>query len=135
MLNLQAPAPGAFCWLDLAASDADSARAFYARAFGWTFQDREAAGGLFTVASSAQGEMGSLYQLRQTHLSQGVPSHWTPYVRVEDADATCRRLPRLGGQVIVQPFEIPGTARIALVQDSVGAVLGLWQAHAKQGHG
>lgn len=37
--------------------------------------------------------------------------------------------------LIVQPFEIPGTARIALVQDSVGAVLGLWQAHAKQGHG
>ena len=28
--------PGAFCWLDLAASDSAAAKAFYARAFGAT---------------------------------------------------------------------------------------------------
>jgi predicted enzyme related to lactoylglutathione lyase len=28
---------------------------------------------------------------------------------------------------VVAPFDVPGTARIALIQDAVGALVGLWQ--------
>jgi predicted enzyme related to lactoylglutathione lyase len=27
----------------------------------------------------------------------------------------------------VAPFDVPGTARIALIQDAVGALVGLWE--------
>jgi predicted enzyme related to lactoylglutathione lyase len=39
-----------------------------------------------------------------------------------------RRPSSLGGKVIVAPFEVAGVARIALIEDAVGALLGLWEA-------
>jgi predicted enzyme related to lactoylglutathione lyase len=33
----------------------------------------------------------------------------------------------LGGKVIVDPFVVSGVARVALILDSVGAVVGLWE--------
>ena len=66
-------------------------------------------------------------------------SHWTPYVRVgnvNDAGTQCRQV---GGTVVVDPFPVSGVARIALILDSVGAVVGLWEPIAANrkanGHG
>jgi predicted enzyme related to lactoylglutathione lyase len=33
----------------------------------------------------------------------------------------------LGGEAVVLPFVVSGVARIALILDSVGALVGLWQ--------
>ncbi len=118
---------GGFCWLDLAARDAAAARRFYADAFGWSAHEQQAHGGVFTRLRSGEADVGSLYQLPVRQLRAGVPSHWTPYVAVADADAAARRVVAAGGAVVVQPFEIDGVARIALVNDGVGALLGLWQ--------
>jgi uncharacterized protein len=119
--------PGAFCWLDLAASDAGRAQQFYAQAFGWTFQDQPALGGRFTRCHVGSRAVGSLYQLQQAHLERGVPSHWTPYIAVGDMDAALARIAAGGGRAVVLPLDVPGTARIALIQDAVGALVGLWQ--------
>lgn len=119
--------PGTFCWLDLAASDAGQARAFYAQVFGWHFADQHANGGRFTRCRVGTQDVGSLYGLRPAQLAQGVPSHWTPYLRVEDTDATARRIAPAGGRIVVAPFDVQHTARIALVEDAVGALVGLWQ--------
>lgn len=118
---------GQFCWFDLAASDARKAKAFYGALFGWTAHDEEANGGVFTVLRSQGADVGSLYQLKQSHLDRGVPSHWTPYVRVSDIEETVARAVSLGGELIIPPFVVTGVARIALMLDAVGALLGLWQ--------
>lgn len=127
MMTLQSPRPGGFCWLDLAASDAAIAKAFYARAFGWTFDERQANGGHYTRCRSDGRDVGSLYQLRRAQLEHGVPSHWTPYILVNSALATARGVAAWGGRLVVAPFDVPGTARIALIEDAVGALVGLWQ--------
>ena len=127
-------APGAFCWLDLAARDAGLARRFYARAFGWRFEEQQANGGVFTrcrLGGRHGIDVGSLYQLQRADVARGVPSHWTPYLRVASADASARRVAELGGRVVVAPFDVQGVARIALVEDAVGALVGLWQAQAE----
>jgi predicted enzyme related to lactoylglutathione lyase len=54
-------------------------------------------------------------------------SHWTPYVRVNDIERAAGRSARCGGTVVVDPFLVSGVARIALILDSVGAVVGLWE--------
>lgn len=122
----KAPLNG-FCWLDLAASDMALAKTFYAQAFGWRFETQRANGGRFTRCRAGAHEVGSLYPLKRAQLEHGVPSHWTPYLRVADVDALAARIAPLGGRVLVAPFEVERTARIALVEDAVGAVLGLWQ--------
>ena len=116
-----------FCWLDLAASDMAAAMAFYAQAFGWSFETQHANGGRFMRCRVGAHDVGSLYPLKRVQLERGVPSHWTPYVRVDDVDAAAQRITLLGGRVLVVPFDVELTARIAVIEDSVGAVLGLWQ--------
>jgi len=120
-----------FCWLDLAATDAQLAKRFYADAFGWHFEQQSANGGVFTRCRVAGRAVGSLYQLGPAECERGVPSHWTPYLRVEQADAAARRAVACGGRLVVAPFDVDGVARIALVQDAVGALVGLWQPQAQ----
>lgn len=131
MLN-DLPRPGAFCWLDLAASDAAVAKQFYAQAFGWAFFEQRANGGRFTCCRVGGQDIGSLYQLKRAQLEHGVPSHWTPYIRVERVDATARHVVTLGGRLVVGPFDVAATARIALIEDTVGALVGLWEPLAPQ---
>ncbi len=119
-----------FCWVDLAATDAQAARRFYAAVFGWTFQQQQANGGVFTRCRAAGHDVGSMYQLGRAEREHGVPSHWTPYLRVEQADAAAQRAIEFGGRLLVAPFDVAGIARIALVQDAVGALVGLWQPRA-----
>ncbi|MGB8102955.1 MAG: hypothetical protein WCF47_01665 [Pseudolabrys sp.] len=38
-----------------------------------------------------------------------------------------RQAALLGGTVVVHPFLVSGVARIALILDSVGALVGLWE--------
>lgn len=118
---------GRFCWVDLAATDAARAKAFYSQLFGWTSREQPANGGRFTRMRLSGRDVGSLYQLSRGHLDRGAPSHWTPYIRVDDVDDAVRRAAAIDGNVIVRPSEIAGVARIALIEDSVGAHVGLWE--------
>ena len=126
------PVPGRFCWMDLAATDADRAKDFYGELFGWTPQEQAANGGVFTKLQLSGQDVGSIYQLRRAYLDAGIASHWTPYVQVDDVDAAVARAAALGGKVIVTPFTIEGIARLALILDCVGAHLGLWESIATQ---
>src|SRR5262245_54194322 len=108
MVDLGKATSGQFCWVDLAATDAENAKAFYGQLFGWTSCDQQANEGVFTRLRSLNEDVGSIYQLSRRHLEHGVPSHWTPYVRVDDVDDTVRRAAALGGKLIVRPFVVSG---------------------------
>lgn len=121
---------GAFCWVDLAATDAAVARSFYRGVFGWSAHEQAANGGRFTRWQLAGRDIGSMYPLSALQREHRVPSHWTAYVRVDDIEAVVQRVVACGGRVLVPPFLVTGVARIALVLDAVGAQLGLWQQPA-----
>ncbi|MBL8704196.1 MAG: VOC family protein [Rhodospirillales bacterium] len=126
---------GRFCWVDLAASSAGRAQDFYEGMFGWTATPQPANGGSFTRLTLADRDVASLYQLRRRQVEGGVPSHWTPYVCVANADAAVWRALSLGGTAVVRPFVVEGIARIALVLDAVGAPIGLWEPLPEAAHG
>ena len=119
--------PAGFRWLDLAAADTGKAAEFYARLFGWKACRQKANGGEYFHFSAGGEAFASLYQLNSRQLAAGVPSHWTPYVGVADVDAAGAKAAALGGEVLVRPFSVDGVARICLVTDSAGALLGLWE--------
>jgi predicted enzyme related to lactoylglutathione lyase len=128
MLIPDTPEPGRFCWLDLAATDALQARRFYAQVFGWQARDQAANGGHFTRLQRGNQDAGSLYQLAREQVARHVPSHWTPYIAVADVTETLRLAEQAGGRTIVSPVAIEGMAVIAVIEDAVGALVGLWQA-------
>lgn len=119
---------GQLHWMDLAASDAGVARDFYAALFGWEARSDRAGEGIFTRLRQNDNEFASIYQLSQKQLQAGVPSHWTPYVSVADLDTARGQVRELGGRVLVKEFQVPGLARIALITDPTGALLGLWES-------
>ena len=127
MTDLVRAGVGRFCWLDLAATDVDSAKSFYGGLFGWEPCEQRANNGSFIRMQLSDQDVGSIYQLRDAQIDHGMPSHWTPYIRVDDLDSAAQRVTLFGGRVIVRPFTVNGIARIALIMDSVGACVGLWE--------
>jgi len=120
--------PASFCWLDLAATNVRMAEQFYADLFGWQAQRKQANGGEYVHFVRGGKSFASVYQLDSRQIAAGVPSHWTPYVGVSDVQEMGSRARDLGGQVIVNPFEVDGLARVSLIADSNGALIGLWQS-------
>ena len=52
MFDRGTTAPGRFCWVDLAATDAARAKDFYGRLFGWAASEQPAnAGNLYAPAA------------------------------------------------------------------------------------
>jgi predicted enzyme related to lactoylglutathione lyase len=129
MMNTTGRTPfGKFIWHDLAAADTAAASDFYRTVFGWTAMTESANGGQFIRLQCDGQDVGSMYRMSQREREHGVPSHWTPYVCVRDIDATAGRVEAAGGAVLVQPFEVDGVARIALITDSIGSIMGLWES-------
>jgi predicted enzyme related to lactoylglutathione lyase len=122
------PQYGNFIWHDLAAADTAAAIDFYHAVFGWTAMTIHANGGQFIRLQSGGRDVGSMYALSHREREHGVPSHWTPYVCVDDIEAATSRVEKAGGMILVRPFEVEGIARIALVADALESIIGLWES-------
>ena len=116
-----------FCWMDLAASDVPRAAAFYGELFGWDARVERIGAGQIIRFGQPGPLIASAYQLRDHELAGGVPSHWTPSVAVAGVDRSVEEAVRLGARTVVRPFTIPGIGRISLIEDPVGALIGLYE--------
>lgn len=134
MAEFTTHAAGTFCWIELATSDPEAAKRFYAELFGWGHKD-DPMGPDFVYTTLLQGgkAVGALYRLQPEQASQGMPPHWGSYVRVADLDATAAKVAALGGQLLAPPMDVMSHGRMAVFQDPTGAVLSLWQPKEHQG--
>lgn len=127
-------APGSFCRIDLATSDVEAATAYYTGLLGWeteTVVTEEV--GSYTVARLGGREVAALHAQGDAEREQGVPPLWYSYISVRDADATAQRVGALGGQVLVEPFDVTDLGRMAVVLDPASAVFMLWQPRSHAG--
>jgi uncharacterized protein len=128
------PVAGTFCWVGLATSDPDGAKAFYEGLFGWRSQDRVAVGiGEFTTMRLGSKAVALLYRQTPEARAARVPPHWTSFASVEDADRAETRAAELGGIVVRESFDVDGLGRVATVRDPTGAIVSLWEPRAESG--
>lgn len=127
---------GAFCWNDVTTTDPAAAKTFYTDLFGWSCEDVNAGGDMpYTLFRLDGADVMGLAEM-PPHLRQmGMPSFWSAYVAVDSCDKTAATVPELGGTVVVEPFDIPGAGRTAVICDPQGAVVRLWQADRTQACG
>lgn len=59
------------------------------------------------------------------------PPHWLPYIYAEDVDKAADRAKQLGGNVFMEGIDVPTVGRVAVLQDPVGAVFGLFKPTAE----
>lgn len=115
---------GQFVWDELVTSDVEGAKRFYKEVFGWTSRDMDMGeAGTYTMFQRA-GDVDAAGAM--TLPDPAPPPHWLPYVGTDDVDATASRVPKLGGTVIREPFDVSSVGRIAIVKDPNGAVFGLF---------
>jgi predicted enzyme related to lactoylglutathione lyase len=54
-----------------------------------------------------------------------IPTHWQPYVAVDDPDRTTAKAIELGGSAVAEPMDVPNVGRIAVLRDPQGATFGI----------
>jgi uncharacterized protein len=122
------PQIGEFSWHELATHDYPAAFRFYERLFGWEKSDALDLGGgnMYQMFSRHGIVLGGFYN-RQGEIPG--PPAWLHYVRVEDVGRAIEAVRQRGGQVIVEPMEVPGGDLIAQCLDPQGAPFAL---HARK---
>jgi uncharacterized protein len=116
--------PGTFGWNELHTQDAAAAFDFYARHFGWR--------------KDMAVDMGPEYGVYQTFTQDGRPiggmmnkrpempmSCWSFYITVPSIRAAAAKVTELGGQVLMEPHQVPGGGWICPALDPQGAAFSL----------
>ena len=126
--------PGTFSWVDLSTTDPDSAKRFYGQLFGWDFDDRPAGNGnVYTMCRLGGQDVCALSAQMEPERAMGIPPHWNNYVTVADVDAGATRARELGGNAMMEPFDVLDAGRMAVVADPTGAAFSMWQPRASIG--
>ncbi|HEX9984332.1 MAG TPA: VOC family protein [Thermoanaerobaculia bacterium] len=133
MPEVTSHAPGNFCWVELATTDAGAAKNFYLNLFGWTTNEIPMGDqGAYIMLLKDGKEVGALYQMMP---EQGaMPPNWQTYVAVANVDESLEKAKSLGGNVVAGPFDVYDSGRMAVLTDPVGAVIALWQANQHIGY-
>jgi predicted enzyme related to lactoylglutathione lyase len=122
--------PMAFSWAELCTPDIGPARSFYCGLFGWDTVDigmsMPAAEVDYTVFMAGGAEMAGLLPGRAA-FGPVEPPYWLAYVEAENAEKTAARTEELGGQVLVEPFDVPRIGRIALLAGRSGETFAVMQ--------
>lgn len=114
---------GAFSWNELMTTDVAGAKRFYSEMFGWEMQDEKTPDMIYTMLKTGDKEVGGMMAIPTE--AKGAPPSWGAYVTVDDVDQQIIQAEKLGGQVILQPKDIPNVGRFAVISDPQGAVLTL----------
>lgn len=125
--------PGSPCWIDLMTSDTEKAKTFYTALFGWTYEtgDQEKYGGYITA--SKDGRMVAGIMEKQADMG-AMPDVWSTYLRTDDIKATTEAAAANGGQVFLEPMEVPEQGSMAMYGDAAGAAIGAWQFGEMKGY-
>jgi hypothetical protein len=123
--------PGAWTMSMLVTPDPERAVRFYGEVFGWateSFGMGDAEMTLFTLPGFVGGEPQQpvprdvVAVITPSGAAEGPPPHWSVGFWISDPDEAARLTRELGGQVLAEPFDIPGAGmRQAALADPQGA--------------
>ena len=116
---------GSFVWGELLTTDTGAAGAFYSKVVGWKTAPF-APDGSYLTFNTKSGPAAGMTTLPDQAKKMGTPPHWLMYVGTPNVDETATRIAQLRGRVLMQPADIPGTGRFAVVQDPYGATFGIY---------
>ncbi|MGP9504086.1 VOC family protein [Specibacter sp. AOP5-B1-6] len=125
-MNRQGFPAGAPCWIDLLTSDMKRSREFYTALFGWSYEsgDEEKYGGC-TMACKDGKRVAGLIQNPED--GAGHPDMWSTYLRVDNIDEAVTAAKDAGAIAHMEPMDVPGQGRMAMVGDPGGATIGMWE--------
>lgn len=120
------PEDGTCAWNELASADPEGAGSFYSSQFGWVQDSEMEMGPLGTYTFYRTGGensymLGGMYRM----VPEDPAPHWLYYFRVPDLDSAKAKILQMGGNLHVEPTEIPGGEFSMVGADPQGAFFGL----------
>ncbi len=124
--------PGVPCWIDTSQPDPGAAVEFYSGLFGWEFESMMPpdSPGEYHIARIRGGDVAAVGSIPE---SMPPMAMWNTYIWVDSADETATKVTDAGGSVLMEPFDIPGSGRMAVFADPSGAAFCAWQAREHKG--
>jgi len=113
-----------FFWYELMTPDQAGSQAFYTKVVGWTVAAPamdDGHGNPYLVFSAGERGIGGLFQLTDEMQAHGARPAWVGYIHVADVDARVNAIVEAGGKQLMDPVELPGVGRFAMVADPGGA--------------
>ena len=117
------PRPGTFCWDELHTKDIEAAKKFYSALFGWTGKTGEGDAQYWHWQNRGK-DIGGMMALTKPP----VPPNWLSYVSVADVDADTKRTKDLGGNVMMEPVDMPKVGKFSVVSDPTGGTFALFNS-------
>jgi hypothetical protein len=125
---------GAMCWNQLASRNVEASKRFYRDVFGWSSVTTEGSSpheASYTILRHEGREIAGMIEMDRSW-PRGLPSHWMTYFGVDDCDAVAAQAAELGGEVSVEPYDVPQVGRTAVIGDPHGAVFSIVTPNARR---
>lgn len=106
-------------YIELSVTDVAKAKRFYAKAFGWSFNDY---GPDYAGIQGDEREAGGLCKAKKVSAGRGAP---LVVLYSKDLDATLSAVKKAAGSIVKPPFEFPGGRRFHFADPS-GNELAVW---------
>lgn len=113
------------CWFELSTGNLDAAKGFYEPLLGWVIGQSMFPDFDYRLAAAGKNMVAGMMPL--SALPPGTPPNWLTYIAVDDCDASAAQAVALGGKVMKEPTDIPGTGRFAVLLDPQDACFGILQ--------
>ena len=130
MPRIDTHTPGTPVWIDLMCDDTDASRKFYGELFGWSFEVGPPESGPYVICFQGGARVAGMGKKPP---GTPMPTAWTMYLGVVDADATAAKMREHGGAIFMGPMDVFEEGRLAIGADPTGGVFGLWQAKKHTG--
>lgn len=128
MARFESYQQGTPSWIEYSSQDQQASKEFYDSLFGWDYDDQPMMDGDQEVGTYSLAQIqGDLVAGLGPAMSPEAAASWGVYLATDDVDAAVQRARDAGGQVYVEPMDIPEQGRMAWVGDPGGAAVGLWQ--------
>jgi len=119
------PHHGKFVWHDLLTEDVDAVKRFYGELLGWSYRKTEAPN--YTLILHHGRPIGGIVDMAAVDPDKN-ESQWVSLLSVASVEEAVAKTRSAGGEVHVEPVELPGRGRLAVVSDPQGAVVAFLRA-------
>ncbi len=121
---------GTPCWVDLATSDLDAAKEFYAGLFGWSYADEqmgEMGIGTYSMAMVNDVATAAIYELGPDQIRAPANPSWNAYVSVDDIELTLNNVRQRDDAILTDTTDVDRAGRVAVIEDPTGCQTTIWQ--------
>ncbi len=114
---------GEVVWRELVTPDPKSAAAFYSALFGWSIEPVKESTKGYMLIRQGGAPIGGIIQMPASIKNAG--GEWVCSLSVSDVDAIVKSAQSNGASTLVEPMDVSGRGRTAVIRDPQGAPFAL----------